>query len=72
VLAMVAVGAAAGLALGMAAVRYIESILFQVKATDRAALAFPTLGILAVAVVAALPALVHAVRIDPAKVLRAE
>ncbi len=72
VLAMVAAGAAAGLALGMASARYLESILFQVKTTDLEALALPSLAMLAAALLAALPALLHAVRIDPGKVLRAE
>jgi predicted permease len=72
VFAMVAAGAVAGLALGMASVRYIESLLYQVKATDPEALAIPSLAILAAALLAALPALLHAVRIDPANVLRAE
>ena len=72
VLAMLTAGAAAGLALGMASARYLESILFQVKATDVEALAVPALALLAAALLAALPALLHAVRIDPGKVLRAE
>jgi predicted permease len=72
VLAMIVVGAAAGLALGMASVRYFESLLYQVKATDLEVLAIPSLAILAAALLAALPALLHAVRIDPVQVLRAE
>jgi ABC-type lipoprotein release transport system permease subunit len=56
----------------MAPVRYIESLLYQVKATDLEVLALPSLAILAAALLAALPALLHAVRIDPANVLRAE
>ena len=72
VLAMVAAGAVAGLALGMASVRYIESILYQVKATDSNVLALPSLAILGAALLAAVPALIHAVRVDPAAVLRAE
>jgi hypothetical protein len=35
-------------------------------------LAIPSLTILAAALLAALPAVIHAVRIDPAKMLRAE
>jgi predicted permease len=69
---MVAVGAVAGLALGMATVRYIEALLYQVKPTDLAMLAWPSCAILAAALVAALPAVFHAVRIDPVKMLRAE
>ena len=41
VFSMVLLGALAGLALGMASVRYIESLLYQVKATDLAMLALP-------------------------------
>ncbi|MGO9255953.1 MAG: ADOP family duplicated permease [Bryobacteraceae bacterium] len=69
---MVAAGAVAGVALGMATVRYIEALLYQVKPTDPAMLAPPALAILAVALVAALPAAVRAVRIDPARILRSE
>ncbi len=69
---MVLVGAAAGLALGMASVRYIESLFYQVKATDLPMLTLPSFIILVVALLASLPAVVRAVRIDPAKTLRAE
>lgn len=69
---MVLVGAAAGLALGMASVRYIETLLYEVKATDLGVLAVPSLAILAAAVLAALPGVVRAVRIDPVQILRAE
>jgi ABC-type antimicrobial peptide transport system permease subunit len=69
---MVIVGALAGFGLGMASVRYIESLLYQVKATELGVLALPSLAILAATVLAAMPALIHAVRIDPAKILRAE
>jgi predicted lysophospholipase L1 biosynthesis ABC-type transport system permease subunit len=72
VLAMVLVGAAAGVALGMASVRYIESLLYQVKATDVGMLAIPSLAILAAALVAAVSAVIRAVRIDPVAMLRAE
>jgi predicted permease len=72
VLTMVLAGALVGLALGMASVRYIESLLYQVKATDLAMLALPSLAILAAALLAALPAVIHAVRIDPVTVLRSE
>ena len=69
---MVLVGALAGLALGMASVRYIETLLYQVKAGDAGLLELPALAIVAAAVVAALPAVIHAVRIDPVAMLRAE
>jgi predicted permease len=72
VFSMVLVGAVVGLALGMASVRYIESLIFQVKATDLGMLVIPSLAILAAALLAALPAVIHAVRIDPVAMLRAE
>ena len=72
VFSMVLVGALAGLALGMASVRYIETLLYQVKAGDLGPMALPALAILAAAFLAALPAVIHAVRIDPVAMLRAE
>ncbi len=70
--AMVAVGAVAGLALGMASVRYIETLFYQVKATDLRMLALPALAVFGAALVAALPAVIRAVRIDPVDTLRSE
>lgn len=72
VFSMVMAGALAGLALGMASVRYIAELFYQVKATDLAMLLFPTLTMLAAASLAALPAVVHAIRTDPVAMLRAE
>ena len=69
---VVLAGAIAGLGLGMASVRYLETLLYHVKGSDLSALALPSLSILAAALLAALPALIHAVRIDPVEVLRAE
>ena len=69
---MVLMGGLAGLGLGMVSVRYIETLLYQVKATDLAMLAFPSLTLLAVALLAALPAVIRAVRTDPVAMLRAE
>jgi len=65
-------GALAGLALGMAAARYIESLLYQVKATDPAMLAVPAVAILTAALLAALPPVIRAVQTDPLTVLRSE
>jgi putative ABC transport system permease protein len=70
--AMVIAGALAGLGLGFVSSRYIESLLYQVKPTDPGMLALPAVTIVALAIVAALPPVVHAVRIDPARMLRAE
>jgi ABC-type antimicrobial peptide transport system permease subunit len=72
VFTMVLIGSAAGLALGLASVRYVESLLFQVKGASLSALVIPSLTIFAVALLAALPSVVRAVRIDPANILRSE
>jgi ABC-type antimicrobial peptide transport system permease subunit len=72
VFSMVVIGAAAGLALGIASTRYLEDLLYQVKATDFGILALPSMTILAAALLAALPAVIRAVRIDPVTMLRAE
>jgi len=68
----VALGAIAGLSLGLASVRYIESLLCQVKATDAAVLAIPFLTILLAVVIAAVPPVLRALRIDPVAMLRVE
>jgi predicted permease len=72
VFSMVLVGALAGVMLGMASARYIESLFYQVKPTDWNMLVLPALTILAAALLAALPAVIHAVRIDPVQMLRAD
>jgi len=72
VFGMVLFGAVVGLAFGMASVRYIEPLLYQVKATDLVMLVIPSFTILAAALLASLPAVIRAVRIDPATTLRAE
>jgi ABC-type antimicrobial peptide transport system permease subunit len=72
VFAMVLVGAVAGVGLGMLSVRYVESLFYQVRATDLQMLALPALAILAGALLAALRPVIQAVRIDPASMLRAE
>ncbi len=69
---MVAAGALAGFALGMASVPYLSTLLYQVRPTDPGMLVLPSLTILAAAILAALPAVVRAVRIDPVTMLRAE
>jgi putative ABC transport system permease protein len=69
---VVVLGAVAGLGLGMASARFIESLFYQVRATDLPMLAFPSLALLSVALLAALPAAIRAVRIDPAATLRSE
>ena len=65
-------GAIAGLALGMASVRYIETLFYEVKPTDPGLLAVPFLVIVVAVMLAALPPAIRAVGIDPVQTLRAE
>jgi predicted permease len=70
--AMVVGGGIAGLALGMASARFMASLFYQVKATDPPMLVLPSLALFAVMLLAALPAVIRAVKIDPIALLRAE
>jgi predicted permease len=72
ILSMVLVGAVAGLTLGLLSARYIQTLLYGVKATDFGSLALPAAIILLSALLAASPAIVRAVRIDPVTMLRSE
>jgi putative ABC transport system permease protein len=71
-LRMVLVGAVTGFAIGMVSVRYIETLLYGVKGDDAGMLVLPSLTIMAGASLAALPAVIRAVRVDPVATLRAE
>jgi predicted permease len=69
---MSALGGCAGVALGFGAARYVESLFYQVKATDADMIALPACAILLTALVATLPAVLRALRTDPTEILRAE
>lgn len=70
--AMIVLGAIAGLGGGLGCVRYIESILFQASATDLVSLLRPPPLIVGACAVAAGPAILRALRIDPVEMLRSE
>ncbi len=72
VFSMVLTGAAIGLVLGFAAARYLESLFFDVRATDPAMVALPSAIMLAVALLAALVPVLRALRIDPVSMLRGD
>jgi ABC-type antimicrobial peptide transport system permease subunit len=72
VLSMVVLGALVGLALGLASNRFISTLLYQVKATELGVLVVPVVVMIAAAVLAAVPPVIRAVRIDPVTMLRAE
>lgn len=72
VLSMVVVGAMTGFVFGFWSIRYIEALLYDVKATDAGMFALPSLILFAAAFLAAAPPAIRAVRIDPVTTLRAE
>ena len=72
VFSMVLIGAITGLTVGMASVRYIETLFYQVKATDPAMLILPSLAIIIAALLAALPPVIYALKTNPVIILRAE
>ena len=69
---MVLAGAVVGVALGLAASKSFAALLYDVKPTALGTLAAPCVAILVAAVLAAAPAVIGAVRIDPVILLRAE
>ena len=69
---MLIVGSATGLTLGLLSERYLESLLFEVRANDWRMLVTPSVTILAAAVLAAIVPILRAIRVDPARMLRAE
>ncbi len=65
-------GAIAGLGAGAAFANVIESLLFEVRGNDPSMIAAPVLILLATGLLAAMPPVVQAVRLDPALMLRSE
>lgn len=66
------IGSIAGIALGMASVGYVQTLLFGVKGTDPSMLVAPAAVLFSAALLASLPAIFRAARIDPSIMLRAE
>lgn len=71
-LAMVVVGIGVGLLLGGVVERYLQVLLYGVKATDPAALLKPMLALFVAALLASLRPALRAVRTDPVQTLRSE
>jgi hypothetical protein len=61
-----------GAALGIASLRYVETLLYGVRGSDPVMLTGPALVLLAIALLSALPVIARASRIDPKTMLRAE
>lgn len=71
-MAMVLVGAVAGVGLGMASERFLESLLYEVKTSEALMVLLPAAILLSAAVLASIPPVLRAVRLDPVRTLRAE
>ena len=69
---MIAIGAVAGIGLGIFAARYLADLFFRVQPTDALILTFPTAAIFLAAIIATSPAILRAIRADPASTLRSE
>jgi predicted lysophospholipase L1 biosynthesis ABC-type transport system permease subunit len=65
-------GSVLGLLLGVGSVRYLQTLLYQVNATDPGMLAMPWVIVFVAAILAALPSVVRAIRINPIANLRAD
>ena len=65
-------GSAAGLALGIASARFMAALFYQVKPTDPPMLILPALMLTVTSVLACIPAVIRASRVDPASMLRVE
>jgi ABC-type antimicrobial peptide transport system permease subunit len=72
IFAMVLAGGLIGIGLGLAAARYIDTLLYHVKPTAPGVVLLPSLVILVAAVVASITPVLRAVRLDPVATLRVE
>ncbi len=65
-------GVIAGVGLGLVSARAVQALFYQVKASDAAMLAIPSVVILMVVFISTVPAVLRALHIDPAEILRSE
>jgi predicted permease len=66
------IGAAAGLVVGLSTQKLIRSVLFEVSGSDPGILGAAAFALLTACTLAAIAPVVRAIRLDPARVLRAE
>jgi predicted permease len=69
---VLAAGTVAGLGIGVLVVRYIATLFYGVRATDLRQLVQPSIAIVVVGALAALPPVLRALRVSPTIVLRGE
>ena len=70
--AMAMLGASVGMTLGLASARFVASLLYGVKGTDISMMTLPAVVLLSAVALAAAPAVMRAIRVDPAVMLRSE
>ena len=70
--AMLALGAAIGLALSRSAEPSVAGMLYQIRAGDPRMISIPLITVLVAAVLAAVPPVIRAIRLDPSALLRSE
>ena len=67
--AMAMLGASVGMTLGLASARFVASLLYGVKGTDISMMTLPAVVLLSAVALAAAPAVMRAIRVDPAVML---
>jgi ABC-type antimicrobial peptide transport system permease subunit len=72
VMKLVLAGVVVGIVCGVASEQYVSKLLYGVKVTDPVAVAAPTIVLLVIAMLAAVPPVLRAVRTNPAHTLRTE
>jgi putative ABC transport system permease protein len=72
VVIVLAAGTVTGLGIGLLVVRYLATLFYGVHATDLRQLAEPSIAIVVVGALAALPPMLRALRVSPAIVMRGE
>jgi putative ABC transport system permease protein len=72
VFAIVLVGTVVGLGLGEASAKYVQTLLYGVRAGAPSMLMLPALVLVLATTLAAVPAVLRAIRIDPVTMLRAD
>jgi putative ABC transport system permease protein len=70
--ALVLTGVVLGAAVALALARYLQSLLFRVQPSDPVALVIAGLGVAAAALLATMPPMLRASRVDPVEALRGE
>jgi predicted permease len=69
---VLAAGTVAGLALGLVVVRSLTTLFYEVRATDVRQLVLPAMAVVVAGVIAAVPPVVRALRVNPTVILRGD